>query len=80
MESASDASSDRDTRAEPTRVQKRSRVRVLWGEKWFAGTATSQRVVEAGLETRVLYDAAEGYRSQPAWHNLDDEDWELIEG
>ena len=40
----------------------------------------SERVVEAGLETRVLYDAAEGYRSQPAWHNLNDEDWELIDG
>ena len=74
------ASTDRDPRVEPTLVPRRSRVEVLWGDHWFAGTATSQRVAEAGLETRVLYDAAEGYRSHHAWHNLDVEYWKFIEG
>ena len=74
------ASTDRNPRVEPTRVPKRSRVEVLWGDRWFAGTATSQRVAEAGLETRVLYDAAEGYCSHHAWHNLDVEYWKFIEG
>ena len=74
------ASADRDPRAESARIPRHSRVRVLWGEQWFEGVATSQRTVESGWETRVLYDAVEGYRSHHAWHNLDVEYWEYVDG
>ena len=54
---------------------------MFWREErqWFAGLVTSQRRVEAGLESRVLYDATDDHRKAALWHNLDLETWRRIE-
>ena len=53
------------------------RIQVLWGDRWFAGTFTSSRVDAASnlRESRILYDAIDGWRKEADWHVLNDEQW-----
>ena len=63
---------------EPTRVERRSRIKVLWDDAWFEGTVTSQRRENGAFITRVLYDAIGSWHSHAMWHNLDVEGWDYI--
>jgi hypothetical protein len=56
-----------------------SRVEVLWGDTYFAGTFTSSR---AGLDTdgnsarlyRIMYDRTGAWKQQARWHALDSDE------
>ncbi|KAL1504085.1 hypothetical protein AB1Y20_010495 [Prymnesium parvum] len=57
-----------------------SRIRVQWGDEWFAGVVTSRR---QGLNSaaapatlhRVLYDATAHHRATACWHDLAEVNW-----
>ena len=70
-----------DDQQTPTSIARKTKIEVFWREErqWFAGLVTSQRRVEAGLESRVLYDATDDRRKAALWHNLDLETWRRIE-
>ena len=70
-----------DDQQTPTSIARKTKIEVFWREErqWFAGLVTSQRRVEAGLESRVLYDATDDHRKAALWHNLDLETWRRIE-
>ncbi|KAL1495579.1 hypothetical protein AB1Y20_016940 [Prymnesium parvum] len=58
----------------------RSRVRVEWGDEWYAGIVTSRK---QGLNSngasatlhRVLYDATARHRATACWHDFCEVNW-----
>ena len=67
-------------RVGPTVVRRGTRIKVHWVDMdaWYEGTVTSQRAIDGAYDTRVFYDAVGSWRSHAAWHNLDNEEWDLL--
>ena len=67
-------------RSGPTGVSRGTRIKVHWVgmDAWYEGTVTSQRAIDGAYDTRVFYDAVGSWRSHAAWHNLDNEEWDLL--
>ena len=68
----------------PPLLAPQSRLRVRWGDEWWASTYTSSRrgTNASGEQTRlyrVAYDAERGWRATSCWHDLRQEEWQLID-
>jgi hypothetical protein len=69
----------------PPPLRLADRLEVFWTghDAYYAGTFTSSRVTttETGARvrlSRVLYDAVQGWPSQPLWHDLSSETWRRL--